>query len=212
MNSIITTKNKEKLDLLLKGTSFPFKSKKDLLHEKHELLKDIRTDVKRTYDELLNNMPVSYDEYGNEPEKISYNSYAIVKALGGLGTGLYCVNSLSEFFRNPDYFSGWEYGLMPAMVFVSTFLVASAINDYKLQNKMDNTKLVVSTIDKFYSEQNLDLNDLDKIYHSEFQYVVSLMASMNCVEARKVRYKNYLIMKIDKQIAEELRDSDTFPA
>jgi len=98
---------------------------------------------------------------------------------------------------------------MPAMAFVSTFLIASAINDYKLQKKMDNTKLVVSTIDKFYSEEKLDLNDLDKIYHSEFQYVVSLMASMNCVEARKIRYVNFVRDKIYCDISRRMgEDSD----
>jgi len=203
MNSTITTKNKEKLDLLL-NKDISFKNKKDLLEEKRILLTEIRNDVNKTYMELNCNMPVSCDEYGNDPEKISYTSYAAVKGIMGFGTGLFGAHLLSEYIKNSNNFSGWDYGLMPVMFFVSTFLMASAINDYKSQKKMDNTNLVVNTIDDFLHEKKLDLKDLDKIYHSEFQYVVSLMASMNCVEARKIRYVNYLRSQLNSEICRRI--------
>mgnify|MGYP001344526571 CR=1 FL=1 len=119
------------------------------------------------------------------------------------------------YYRMTDSFSKFDYILIAAGVVLGGIIMWQGsvliknLQKEKKRSELENAYLLTSD---YLNNKKMDINKLDNMYNSEYKNIVSLMASMNCVEARKIRYKNYLIRKIDREIAEELRDSDTFPA
>jgi hypothetical protein len=138
---------------------------KDLLLEKKLVLRDIRNLIK--------------------PEKKENDVSIFTRANISLFS--------SAFLGATAYYVGFQNTSALTVCSIGTLLfLGKSISEYSDHFSEKRNKNVYNILSKFKKGEKIELNKLDKMYNSEYKDVVLLMASMRSVEARKIRYKNFL--------------------
>ena len=118
------------------------------------------------------------------------------------------------YYRMTDSFSKFDYILIAAGVVLGGIIMWQGsvliknLQKEKKRSELENAYLLTSD---YLNNKKMDINKLDNMYNSEYKNIVSLMASMGSVEARYVRYKNYVLNENSKEFVKELQKTDTFP-
>ena len=183
-NSVNMDKHLDKMHKLAHVDSSKFNSKKkeELKFERCILLEEIKRDL--------------------IPDKISMTFPAIL-------TGSF---ALSLIYNSYDILKQYNTLNFPTIFTVTSSVIISAIslNFVRMELKRRKEQNVIDVLNMYTMCKKADMKCLDKMYNSEYQDIVNIMAALGSPEARKVRYKNYLENKIYSNVFNTLNEDESF--